>query len=62
MTKKKARTYWALWNYDTLFCVEYARRKCRKYATTLCHGGKPEADKMFRKKSFRITKVSVREI
>jgi hypothetical protein len=62
MAKKKALTLWALWNYDTLFCVEYQRKKCREFANGLMTGGKPDADKMFRTGAFRIGKVAVREL
>ncbi len=60
--KKKPLTMWALWNYDVLFDVSYRRKDCREYANKLLLGGKTEADKLFRKGSFRISKVVVREV
>lgn len=62
MPKHKPVKMWALWNYNHLMGVEATRRQARAYANALVIGGKPEADKMFRSKSFRISKCAVREI
>ena len=53
---------WALWNFNRLMGVEPTRRQCRAYADGLMIGGKPESDRMFKSKAFRISKCVVREI
>ena len=60
--KNKPVKMWALWNYNRLMGVEPTRRQTRAYADRLMTGGKPESDRMFRRKAFRISKVIVREI
>lgn len=60
MRKIKPQTMWALWNFDVVYCVEYSRKRCREYAVTLVD--EAEAKRMFRRKAFRISKVTVREI
>lgn len=62
MPKKKTVTMWGLWNFDTLREVGYYRKDVRAAANATCIGGKPDADKMFRRGAFKITKISVREL
>ncbi len=62
MKKNPELKLWALWNYKRLFSVQNTRKQCRQYANELVTGGRLEANKMFKAKAFRITRVMVREI